>query len=102
MTCCITLDNCMRWFPLSRTKATYPEGWLIFDDLGAFCMEKKKVKCLLEEKLLKFANGNLACVFLQIFSMIVCPKISCLTYQFIILVFSCTRSSDRLSPSSYG
>lgn len=63
--CCWT--NSCSGFPSAEQKQRTPKAG------------EKKVRCLLEKKLLKFANGNLACAFLQMFSTIVCPKVGCLT-----------------------
>lgn len=50
-----------------------------------------------EEKLPKSANGNLACVFLQVFSMITCPQISCLTYRVhLFMVLKCSVAHAAL------
>lgn len=51
-----------------------PKGWRIFKRLGASCIHKTQVRCLLGKKLLESANRKLASVFLQIPPVTVCPR----------------------------
>lgn len=75
--CCWT--NSCSGFPSAEQKQRTPkagESWRVLEHL---VLKKRKKRCLLEKKLLKFANGNLACAFLQMFSTTVCAKVGCLT-----------------------
>lgn len=46
--CHKALDILEEWFPLSRPKVLYPKAWLIFNNLGAsFIKKKKKLQYLL-------------------------------------------------------